>query len=581
VHLMLPQNDEATDDRNAQLADSRDTYQYAHDWPVGVATLADLPKSQNYSLLYNLQVIKVYAAIGLNLAAMAVEGLDRGAIGKLIAERFATPSTEDLHKHIFSTPTELAKSMPHKPPESWREYEHFYEVWEKPAVASLYAQGGSQLDQAFAWQRVAGVNPMVLARCDAVPNHLAIDEALYARVMGDDSLAAAAAEHRLYLADYAALASLTAGQTDGLQKYIAAPMALFAVDKQSRQLRPVAIQLGQTPDAPTFAPSDGWRWRVALTHVQIADANMHEGVAHLGRTHMVMEAVNVAMRRQLAQSHPLHRLLDAHLDTTFAINASAKTSLIAPGGTVDRCFAGAIDSFGEVVKYALDSYPLDQASPLDDLARRGLDDAEALPHHPYRDDVKLVWGAVESYIGEYIDIYYASDADVSGDGELQAFVAEIGAQAGGRLKGVPSVQTLADAKAFISKLVFIAGPGHSAVNFPQYPFMGFPPNMTGASFAPLPTADMPDDEAELTKMLPPMHLALEGVTMIYVLSGARHSTFGHYDPFYFRDRQVGKIVRKLQGRLEEIEDVIEERDGQRLISYPFLRPSQILQSISI
>ena len=406
--------------------------------------------------------------------------------------------------------------------------------------------------------------------------------------MGEgDSLEAARKEGRLFLADYALLDGVPTGTTRDLPKYIAAPIALFAVDRSARpgspgRLRPVCVQLGQTPGdaAPIYAPGDGWRWRMAMQLVQSADSNLHEGIYHLGRTHLVMEAVKLCMERQLDVAHPLYKLLHPHLETTLAINHSAKTSLIAPGGTVDHCFAPTIEAFAGVVKKALDTYPIATATPEHDLEARGLADAELL-EHPYRDDVRPVWKAVEAYVGEYVDLYYPSSEAVAGDAELQAFARELSAQEGGRLVDVPVPQSVDELKALITKLVFIAGPGHSCVNFPQWPFMGFASNMTGASFGELPTAATPDEEAVYTKMLPPHHIAMEGVLMVYFLSHMRPTKLGHYPPFHFRDRKAGAAVHRFQKALKEVEAEIDARDGSRLMSYPFLKPSLILQSISI
>jgi arachidonate 15-lipoxygenase len=575
----LPQNDGDAGARTARLANKREIYRFAYDWPPGVATSAELPRSDDYGALYLLESVKTYAEIGVNVAAMALEGHEGRDVLATLEARFAGVTAEKMHELIFSSPREIARSLPPRSPKSWDEYRAFFATWRAPDVVAFY-DDPAQLDLAFAWQRVAGVNPMVLARCDRLPDHLGVDDARYRQVMGaDDSLASAIAEQRLYLADYAPLAGIATGTTDGLKKYITGPMALFAVPRGQTRLRPVAVQLGQTPDAPTFTPRDGWRWRVAMLHVQIADANHHEGVAHLGRTHMVMEAVKLCLERQLDESHPLHRLLSAHLETTLAINHSAKTSLIAPGGTVDRCFAPTIEAFAGVVKNALDTYPISTATPKQDLEARGLTNTEVL-EHPYRDDVGLVWDAVEAFVSEYVDLYYASDADVQRDTELRAFVEELGAQDGGRLVEVPRVSTVRDVKALVTKLVFIAGPGHSAVNFPQYPSMGFVPNMTGASFRPL-SVDLADDEQELTGMLPPLRIAMEGVTMIYFLSNTRVTKLGQYAPFHFRDLAVSGPLHRFQRALEGVESIIDEREPRRLMSYPFLKPSQVLQSISI
>lgn len=580
MSLELPQKDASAAEREARLSAKRDTYRFAYDWPPGVATSAELPKSDDYSKLYLLESAKVYFDVGVNVAAMAIEGQEAGALLSLLEQRFKDLSAKELHEHVFKTPRDVAATLPPRRPKRWDEYRAFFATWDEPPVVATYDDPAS-MDESFGWQRVAGVNPMVLQRCDEVPEKLGVDDALYQRVMGEgDSLAKAIAEQRLYLADYVILDGIETGETLDLKKHIAAPVALFAVPPGARRLRPVAIQLGQKRDAAVFTPADGWRWRVAMLHVQIADANVHEGVAHLGRTHMVMEAVKLCMERQLDEQHPLHRLLEAHVETTLAINHSAKTSLIAPGGTVDHCFAPKIEAFAGVVKEALDTYPIAKATPRDDLEARGLMNTEVLDH-PYRDDVLLVFEAIERFVREYVSIFYENDADVTGDTELQAFVRELGATEGGRLTGMPTVSTVDELVRLITTFVHIAGPGHSSVNFPQFPFMGFVPNMTGAAYAPVPGADLADDEQSLCAMLPPLRPAMEGVTMVYFLSHLRDSKLGHYKPFHFRNHAASKAVKSFQKELSSVESTIDERERERFLPYPFLKPSLVLQSISI
>lgn len=578
--MTLPQDDSKASARAERLAAKRETYRFAYDWPPGVATSAELPKSDDYGPLYLLESAKVYAQVALNLAAMVIEGKDEGkGIVELLEKRFASIGAKELHEHVFRSPREVAEALPPRFPKSWDEYKAFFATWDEPPVVGFY-DDPQRLNLAFAWQRVAGVNPMVLARCDALPDRFRVSDERFREIMGGgDSLAKAIAEQRLYLADYAVLEGIPAGTTRDLQKYVCAPMALFAAGPD-RRLRPIAIQLGQSPDAPMFGPTDGWRWRMAVQLVQVADANVHEGIFHLGRTHLVMEAVKLCMERQLDESHPLYRLLHPHLETTLAINHSAKTSLIAPDGTVDHCFAPTIEAFAGVVKKALDTHPIAKASPMQDLEARGLMNDEVL-EHPYRDDAKLVWQAIDAFVGEYVRGCYPDDAAVAGDTELAAFVRELMASEGGRLVDVPSPKTRDQLQSLIATFVWIAGPGHSSVNFPQFPFMGFVSNMTGASFAPIPTPETPDEEAELTKMLPPLRIAMEGVTMVYFLSNMRPSKLGHYPPFHFRDHASRKAVHDFQKALERVEATIDERDPSRLITYPFLKPSLVLQSIAI
>jgi arachidonate 15-lipoxygenase len=578
----LPQYDTAREARAPQLERSRETYRYDYSWPDGVATAAELPKADGYGLVYTAHAAAVYARIGANLARMAAEDFSVADLEHALKSRFEEAEIEGPGKLLFTLPREIAQSMKRRRPKSWRDFSQLFQVWQTPDIAAAYAGTDEDRDLAFAWQRVAGVNPMVLARCSKIPDNFPVTSAMFARAMAGDSLEAAAREGRLYLADYALLDGVATGTTDGIDKFLAAPLALFAVDSAGR-LRPIAIQCGQVPDAahPIFTPADGWRWRMAQTTVQTADANHHEGVAHLARTHMVMEATKLALERQLAQNHPLYSLLWVHCETTLAINESAKTSLIAPGGTVDRCFAPKIEAFCSIVHGAVQSHSIRDATPAIDLAARGLDDPAALPQHPYRDDSALVWAAVERFVGEYVGLYYLEDADVRDDTELRAFATELGAVDGGRLADVPVPETIADVVGLVTRLVFTAGPAHSAVNFPQFPFMGFVPNMPGAAYQPAPGPDTPDTEDELTARMPGWDIAVEDTTMIYLLSETRISRLGDYAPLAFRDLRVFPVVERFKSELRDVEAAIDAREPTRLYRYPFLKPSNILQSISI
>ena len=136
------------------------------------------------------------------------------------------------------------------------------------------------------------------------------------------------AEARLYLADYQLLDGAECGTYPHGQKYIYAPLALFVVEKSSRQLLPVAIQCKQKPasDNPIFTPRDGWNWTIAKTIVETADGNVHEAVTHLARTHLFMEPFVVSMHRQIGPNHPLARLLSPHFEATFTTSTAPSAS---------------------------------------------------------------------------------------------------------------------------------------------------------------------------------------------------------------------------------------------------------------
>ncbi len=579
----LPQDDSAHERREQQLAKRRDEYHYAYDYPVGVATCAELQKADQYSAGFFAKSLHAYIEIGTNLGGMALEGFERGTLLSMVEQKFAGIEPHQLHEHIFQLPKDLAASMPHRWVTSWTDFDELFVTWEKPPVMA-WQNTDERRNLAFAWQRIAGFNPMMLQRCTQLPDNFRVSDDAFRQAMGtSDSLGVALAEGRVYLVDYALLDGIEAGVTDGVQKYLSMPLALFAVPRGGGDLHPVAIQAGQKPgaDNPIVTPSDGWLWRQAMDLVQVADASVHEAIVHLGRTHLVMEAVTIALKRNLAEVHPLYVLLEPHTEGTMAINHSAKTSLIAPGGVVDRCFSPRIEDLAAAVAKGVGGYELDKTDPIKDLAARGVDDDEHLNTYPYRDDAIPHWNALKTFLGEYVAVYYSSDADVAADSELQGFVRELGAQDGGRLKGVPEAQTIEQLTYLLTRIVFIAGPQHSAVNFAQFPFMGPQANTPGASYQPQYAADTPNQEEPYTKMLPPWRIAIESSTMVYLLSNVRASELGHYGLLHFTDPRVLPVLYRYQAALKQLESDIQGRESTRLMSYPFLRPSQVLQSISI
>jgi len=241
-------------------------------------------------------------------------------------------------------------------------YDDLFQLLDLPCISQNFYQ-----DKAFAAQRVAGANPLVIEKVETLPSHFPVTEAQFQAVMGQqDSLARAGSEGRLYMADYAVLDGLETSDFPGGQKYVCAPLALFAVPSQvavpsqdakpryggnKSSLVPVAIQCHQQPGSnnPIFTPppagtpqSCKWSWMMAKTIVQIADGNYHELISHLGRTHLLIEAFAIATERQLAPNHPVGLLLRPHFEGTLFINSAALTGLINPGGTVDKVLGGSL-----------------------------------------------------------------------------------------------------------------------------------------------------------------------------------------------------------------------------------------------
>ena len=170
-----------------------------------------------------------------------------------------------------------------------------------------------QEDLQFANMRVAGPNPLVIERMTEEDPRFPVTNEQYQSVMeSSDSMQQALDDGRLYLADYGVFEDALEGTYPQEQKYICAPLAMFAVPEKGHKnypyLCPIAIQCFQEagPNNPIFTPKDG-NWLIAKTIVQIADANFHEAISHLGRTHLFIEPFVIATYRVLPEDNLIRK----------------------------------------------------------------------------------------------------------------------------------------------------------------------------------------------------------------------------------------------------------------------------------
>jgi arachidonate 15-lipoxygenase len=467
--------------------------------------------------------------------------------------------------------------------ESFADFRDLFAFIKPPSIATHFRN-----DRFFAWQRVAGANPIALRAIEKLPENFPVPEDVFRATAGHhDSLEAAGREGRLYLVDYAVLDGLDQSKYLGRQKYLSAPLALFVQRHATRQqppaLVPVAIQCAQRPgpDVGLLTPLDGMRWEMAKTMVQIADAHVHELISHLGYTHLIMERVALGAERSLADEHPLKLLLRPHYEFTFHINRTARNNLLAVEGEVQRVLAITLNCALGVVHKALEQYAFDDHSLEPSLAMRGVGDVEGLQDYPYRDDARLIWRAIENFVDGYLRLYYFSDEDVVNDSELRALIDDLRHPDGGRLGGLADVRSIDRLRAVITQFIFTGSAQHTAVNKTQFEFFGFAPNAPGASYAPPPTPDTPNTLERFLAMFPPMEQSVFQLNVLYELSEINVNHLGQFAPGWFEDDRVRPLVEAFQGDLAEAETTIKERNRSRPFSYNFLLPSTMAASVHI
>jgi len=478
----------------------------------------------------------------------------------------------------------------------------------RPAIAAIHQRDGGLGDGEFARQRLAGQNPMVLRRIQSTEpspwqTWNQMEWALADGLPLD--LPQAATENRLFLVDYPQFQLATTDLQAG--RYVGSPIALFY--RRDCDLEPVLIQL---EPGRIVTPLDGADdWMRAKLSVQVADVTHHELLAHLGYTHLAMEAFAIATPRQLPANHPLYRLLRPHFQFLLAINTRGNRILLGEGAAIDTLMAPTRTASLDIIHRAYRQRSIWNYALPQDIQQRGIG-ADVLPDFPYRDDAELLWQAIARYVAAYLHRYYPDDPAVQQDADLQAWAAELGTplnarpqtdfpsqpawmpadwwhQSGLQLESLPQVPRVPDFPARLTNLqqvidlasliLFTCAPQHAAVNFSQFDYSGYVPNAPLAAALP---ADQPGSPLEI---LPSLPAELGQMELTFALSGIRYGHLGNSAQMGFTDRGDRAILEQFQLDLKAIEDTIHQRNEQRFaisgISYPYLLPSHIPNSINI
>lgn len=530
------------------------------------------------------------------------------ALGPNARQEYLTPkSIGDYEKLYQNLPLPFCVTIPELP---WMQLPKGQKPW--------------QQDWFFGYEQIAGFNTTMLngVSCPSSKQTGGIDlqtllqkfpvsDAILQTATGDSevTLESAARDGLLYVCDYSMLEGIPSGVAFGQLRHHTAPIALFywnnnpppgypPINENTRGvLQPIAIQLGQKPDpesTPIFVPTDGEAWQAAKIFVQNACLLEHELIAHLGGTHLIIEPMVVAMHRQLPPEHPLYVLLLPHFRFTIAINDSALNSLIVPGGVISTAFSPTLDGSLYVLRNAHLAWRFDEQSP-SRLFRERAVDAENLPSFPFRDDTLLVWEAIRSFVKQYLQLYYQSDADVLADFELQAWVNEMVSPRCASVRGMDGlvnvgttekphyrIESLEYLTQVLAQIIYIAAPLHASVNFAQYPLMAYAPSAASAVYHEPPRKSA--STTNLTAYMPPFDVALYWTSFTYLMTAMQYDTLGVYGTNmlapYFVDPRAEDLSADFRGALGAAEVVIRQRNRGRPLPYLFQLPSMIPNSIS-
>jgi arachidonate 15-lipoxygenase len=470
-------------------------------------------------------------------------------------------------------------------------------------------------DDAFAWWRIAGANPLSLAQersLESLSRRIPLDlprcEAQLARKLGRPvDLAEEAQRGRLFSVDFRRIQqSLRPGRhhrvpelpepPDLLRdsrwraKYLPAPIGVFVEEPGRRVgLVPVAIQIDQNlyrPEKnPVYTPDDGWGWRIAKLYFEVADVSFQLSCGHLRRTHFLIEPFALATPRQLAREHPIHILLRQHLRFTLPVNKAAYDYFRKRRKLYFDVHAGTLEEMREI---AIQSYLEEELPDLEleaELASRGVERSPEL--YPYRDDARLWLEPIREFVQSYVLAFYASDQAVQNDGELQAWANELmnpprqTALRPRKLVAGDSLHTREELVGLLAQVLFVAGPGHASQQYSANHFYRYPPAFPGSAYLPPPWKEDSLNEARFQNTLPPIRTAARQWTY-NTFTNFRMRRFGNYG-FHRLARlpEARQPILRLQEKLLEVENEIARCNQARPYRYDFLLPSQVPNSIHI
>ncbi|KAF4582409.1 hypothetical protein EYR38_002529 [Pleurotus pulmonarius] len=271
------------------------------------------------------------------------------------------------------------------------------------------------------------------------------------------------------------------------------PLAIIPDYKGSMAASVTLFNKRVDPADESVDQANDWPWRYAKTCVLSADWALHEMIIHLNNTHLVEEAVIVAVQRTLPDSHIVFRLLEPHWVVTLSLNTLARSVLIPDvivpiaGFSAPRIFQFVGHAFTNFDWKAL-YVPTDLESrgfPLEEL------DGDKFHNYAYAKDIKDMWMVLRKFVSSVLrdGKHYPNDSAVAADAQIQDWCNEMRSEKGAGMKKFPeSISTLDDLIDMVTMCIHIAAPQHTAVNYLQQYYQTFVPNKPSALFSPLPTS---------------------------------------------------------------------------------------------
>jgi len=512
-----------------------------------------------------------------------IEGLP---YSKALNPQKLSEMTRRIYDYLYSI-TDFYTRYEHLNPNNWLEVYStvYYHRYIKPPVSTIR---NWERDDEFCRQYIQGLNPLIISK--VFPSTPVSDELKELTSNGktfNDMLK----EGRLFIVDY----YLLDGIPLHLDMFFYAPIVLL--ENTPKGLKILGIQLTRDKDTknevftPDSAKTHPNRYLFAKMHVACADIQVHEFAYHLGLSHLLMEPFAIAHYNvwdKRFSDHKLGKLMEPHFKDNIGINYLARAALVSPRyALTDNTFSIGSDGGLKIALKLFKEWDFPGYSFPGDLRNRGFteDGSDGVKDYYYRDDGFKIWYAIKDYVQTVVHELYENDKSVANDPAIHAWYEEVTDPARANIPSFPKIETRNDLIESITTIIFTCSAQHSAVNYPQYEYVGFIPNRPDALFRPMPAKQIEDlTDNFIASALPTVYVTHFQVSITHLLTtppekddllselAATRNVFPNAHKRFMKD------LRKVSAEINERNAALEK---QGKTPYPWLLPDRINSSIAI
>ncbi|KAG3029249.1 hypothetical protein PC121_g5594 [Phytophthora cactorum] len=356
-------------------------------------------------------------------------------------------------------------------------------------------------------------------------------------------------------------------------KYLPSVIGYFCFNEQ---LLPLAIKLVDSDI--TYTPFDSAdEWQLAKTALNAAEATFQQ-MQHFSESHTLSIPIRVELYRAFAEKHPVRALLMRHFALDFGLEQQAGIVLFNTSTPLDRTFG--IGAAG-CVRLLEDQRT--RISLLDDVysdaRERGI---QQLPHK-YVAYGKLHADAISTFVGSFLDVYYADDDAVKTDVELQQWAAACAKIP--HLRAFPAAfENKETLHKLLARLVYQSVVKHHAMNGEVTWTTVAMPYSAAALWKPLPSrkerAGHP--KIDVFSYLQPRELfpAMIFLSALFNRPRPEETTLTsvyHVAPFT-DDPRLHTAIRAYDAELQAIDNFIVANEQHEMQPYRILRPENLPQN---